>query len=434
MNYWRRLIISLLFIFSTTIFAVPQQLDKVLAIVNNSIVLQSDLDNMLNVVRINARNAGQQIPNENELRHKILEHLIIDTIIMQVAEKMQIQISNKEINMTISNIAAQNGLTISQLQKELAINGISIKNYISDIRKRMMIAEVQNNEVRRRIVVLPQEVESLATQLNYKSSENTNVNLSYILIPLQKNPTYEQNQLALATVNKILKQLKQGADFGKLALIYSADSSALKSGQIGWSKIEELPTVFAQQIQHAKKGSIIEPIRSSVGFHILKLNDIKSGNIPISVTEMKIRHILIKQSPIMNNNQVYAKIEQIAQKIEMGQISFADAAKKYSQDSNSASRGGELDWNMHNVYGPAFHNSLMSLSKDKVSQPIHSSFGWHLIQLEDTREINKINEVSRKDYAYRLLFNREFNKEAQIWMQELRGSAYVKILNDNDTK
>ncbi|MFS1537719.1 MAG: peptidylprolyl isomerase SurA [Candidatus Phlomobacter fragariae] len=426
MNYWRKLIIGLLFTVSTTTLAVPQQLDKVTAIVNDGVVLQSDVDNMLDIVRINARNAGQQIPDENTLRHQILERLIIDKIILQIAEKMQIQIPNQAIDLTIANIAAQNGLTVGQLQQRLSMDGINIQNYRSDVRREMMIAEVRNNEVRRRITILPQEVDSLAGQ-------DANVNLSHILIPLPENPTNEQNQSAMDTVNKIIGQLKQGADFGKLAITYSADPNALKGGQMGWSKVGELPTIFAQRIQHAKKGDIIRPIRSSVGFHILKLNDIQSGNMPISVTEVKARHILIKLSPIMNNEQAHTKIQQIAKQIQTGQITFAEAAKKYSQDPGSTLRGGELGWNMLNTYDPAFRDGLMRLSKGETSQPIHSSFGWHLIQLEDTRQIDK-TDVAQKDHAYRLLFNRKFNEEAQIWMQELRASGYVKIINDSDAQ
>lgn len=433
MNYWRKLIIGLLFSVSTTTLAAPQPLDKVTAIVNDGVVLQSDVDNMLDIVRINARNAGQQIPDENALRHQILERLIIDKIIMQMAEKMQIQIPDQAIDVTIANIAAQNGLTLGQLQQRLAMDGINLQHYRNDVRREMMIAEVRNNEVRRRITILPQEVDSLAAQLNSQAGQDANVNLSHILIPLPENPTNAQSQLAMDTVNKITVQLKQGADFGKLAITYSADPNALKGGQMGWSKVEELPTVFAQQIQHAKKGDIIGPIRSSVGFHILKLNDIQRGNMPISVTEVKARHILIKLSPIMNNEQAHAKIQQIAQQIKTGQITFAEAAKKYSQDPGSALRGGELGWNMPNVYDPAFRDGLMRLSKGETSQPIHSSFGWHLIQLEDTRQVDK-TDVAQKDHTYRLLFNRKFNEEAQIWMQELRASAYVKILNDSDAQ
>ncbi|MGP1956970.1 MAG: peptidylprolyl isomerase SurA [Arsenophonus sp. NC-PE1-MAG3] len=431
MNYWRKFIIGLLFTVSTATLAATKQLDKVSAIVNDGVVLQSDVDNMLDTLRINAKNTGQKIPYENALHHQILERLIIDKIIMQIAEKMQIQVPDQAIDLTISNIAAQNGLTVSQLQERLSMNGINLENYRSDVRREMMIAEVRNNEVTRLITILPQEVNLLAAQINSRASQDVNVNLSHIAIQLQENSTNEQNQLAIDTVNKIITQLKQGADFDELAITYSANPNILKGGQMRWSKVKELPTIFTQQIQNAKKGDIIGPIRSSIGFHVLKLNDIQSGNMPILVTEVKARHILIKISPIISNEQAYEKIQQITQKIKTGQITFAEAAKKYSQDPGSALRGGALGWNMPNFYDPGFRDGLMRLNKGEISQPIHSFFGWHLIQLEDIRQVDKTN-VAQKEYAYRLLFNRKFNEEAQIWMQELRASAYVKILNEND--
>ncbi|MFP3029151.1 MAG: peptidylprolyl isomerase SurA [Arsenophonus sp.] len=435
MNYWKKLIIGLLFTLSTTTttLAAPQQLDKVTAIVNDDIVLQSDVDNMLDIVKINARNAGQQTPNENALRHKILERLIIDKIIMQIGERMQIQIPDQAIDVTIANIAAENGLTIDKLKQRLSIAGINLQNYRNDIRREMIIAEVRNNEVRRQIRILPQEVDSLAAQLNSQASQDITADLSHIFIPVPKNSTNKQSQSAIDTVNKIMVKLKEGADFGELAISYSADSNALKGGQMGWSKVEKLPTIFAQRIQRAKKGDIIAPIRSNLGFHILKLNDIQTGNMLISVTEIKARHILIKLSPVMNNEQAYAKIQQIAKQIKRKKITFAEAAKKYSQDPSSALHGGELGWNMPHVYDPGFRDGLMRLNKCEISQPIHSSFGWHLIQLEDTRQVDK-TDITQKDHAYRLLFNRKFNEEAQIWMQVLRASAYVKILNDSDTQ
>ncbi|MFP3014415.1 MAG: peptidylprolyl isomerase SurA [Arsenophonus sp.] len=431
MNYFKKLIISLLFTISSITQGSPIQLDKVNTIVNDSIILQSDIENMLNIVRINSKNSEQQIPDENILRYQILERLIIDEIILQIAKKIQIKIPDQEIDLSIANIAEQNKLTVSQLQKQLIMNGINFQNYRNDICREMMIAEVRNNEVRRRIRILMKEVDSLVSKLNYQAEQDINVNLSHILIPLMKNSTNKQSQSALDIANKIVSKLKHGDDFNKLSITYSSDSNAMNGGKIGWKKLEELPTIFFQKIQLAKKHDIIGPIRSTVGFHILKLNDIKKGNIPIFVTEMKLRHILIKISPIMNNEQAYAKIQEIAKKIQTNQITFDEAAKQYSQDSSSSSSGGELGWSVSNSYDPAFRDALVHLSKGEITQPIYSSFGWHLIQLEDTRQVDK-TYIIQKDNAYRLLFDRKFNEEAQIWIEELRESAYVKILNNSE--
>ncbi|MFP3019162.1 MAG: peptidylprolyl isomerase SurA [Arsenophonus sp.] len=428
MKFWKKLIIGLLFTINTKTFAIPQELDKISVIVNDGVILQSDINHMLDIMKINARNTEQQLPNENRLRHQILEKLIIEKIILQLAKKMQIQIPDKEIDLSISNFAAQNGLTIDQLQERLSTDGINLLNYRKNVYKEMMILKVRNNEVRQRITISPKEVDSLATKLNSQAIRNANVNLSQILIPLQKNPTNEQIKSAMNKVNIVMMKLKQSVDFRKLSTIYSIDINALKGGQLGWSKIEELPVLFAQRIQNAKKGDIIGPIRSSIGFHIFKLNDVKNNNIPISVTEVKVRHILIKISPIVNYEEANEKIQQIYKQIQIGKITFIEAAKKYSQDLDSAFRGGELNWNILSAYDPAFRDGLINLNKGEISKPIQSSFGWHLIQLEDTRQVNE-TDLLYKDTAYRLLFNHKLSKETQIWIEELRKSSYVKILN-----
>ncbi|MGP1930219.1 MAG: peptidylprolyl isomerase SurA [Arsenophonus sp. ET-YP4-MAG3] len=431
MNYYQKIIISFFFIVNSTItLSTPQELDKIIAIVNDSFILQSSIDNMLSIEKINTRNKKQKIQNENRLRHQILERLIIEKIIFQIAEKMHIKISDKEIDFFIDNIAAQNKLTLNELYKKLLKSNINLQNYRNDIRKKIMISEILNNEIHRRIIILPQEVDLLAAQLSFQLNQNININLSHILIPILKDSTNKQTKLAINIVNKILIKLKQGADFNKLSITYSTDHNILKSKQIGWNKIKELPTFFTQHIQYAKKGDIIGPILSNIGFHIFKINDIQNKNIPFFVTEVKVRHILIKTSPIMNNEQAYKKIQQIAKQIQTGQITFIKAAKKYSQDLDSALHGGQLGWNMLHVYDMEFRNNLMYLSKGEISQPISSSFGWHLIQLEDIRKVDKTNTVY-KDQAYHLLFNRKFNEEAQIWTEELRTSSYIKILNNN---
>lgn len=395
MKNWRTLILGLMFA-STTALSAPQQMDKVAAVVNNGVVLESDVNNMLNTVKLNARNAGQQIPDEASLHHQILERLIMDNILLQMANQMQINIPEEAVNATIKDIAQQNGITVDQMQKRLVADGIDMAQYRAEIRKEMLIAEVRNNEVRRRITVLPQEVDSLAQQISTQTDNEADVNLSHILIPLPENPTQAQLEQAEATVKKILTQLQKGGDFGKLAITYSADPQALKGGNMGWSRLQELPVVFAEQIKHSKKGDIIGPIRSGVGYHILRLNDMRGGNNTISVTEAKARHILLKSSPIMNDEEARQKLQQITQDIRSGKITFEDAAREYSEDPGSALKGGELGWNMPDVFDPAFRDALMRLNKGELSQPIRSSFGWHLIQLEDTRSVDK-TDVAQKD-------------------------------------
>ncbi|WP_392432329.1 peptidylprolyl isomerase SurA [Yersinia sp. HM-2024] len=432
MKNWRTLILGLV-VCANTAFAAPQEVDKVAAVVDNGVVLQSDVDGLLQSVKLNAQQAGQQVPDDATLRHQILERLIMDNIQLQMAKKMGITISDEALDKAIADIAAQNRMTPAQMRSRLAADGLNYDTYREQIRKEMLTSEVRNNEVRRRITILPQEVESLAKQIGNQTSGDAELNLSHILIPLPENPSQQQVDQAEDLAKKLVSDIKGGADFGKLAIANSADSQALKGGQMGWGKLQELPSLFAERLQSANKGDVVGPIRSGVGFHILKVNDIRGADKTISVTEVHARHILLKPSPVMTDDQARAKLTAAAADIKSGKANFATIAKEISQDPGSAMQGGDLGWASPDIYDPAFRDALMKLQKGEVSAPVHSSFGWHLIQVVDTRQVDK-TDAAQKDRAYRMLFSRKFAEEAQTWMQEQRAAAYVKILDGSDAK
>ncbi|EAN0879869.1 peptidylprolyl isomerase SurA [Salmonella enterica] len=428
MKNWKTLLLGIAMIANTS-FAAPQVVDKVAAVVNNGVVLESDVDGLMQSVKLNAGQAGQQLPDDATLRHQILERLIMDQIILQMGQKMGVKITDEQLDQAIANIAKQNNMTMDQMRSRLAYDGLNYSTYRNQIRKEMIISEVRNNEVRRRITVLPQEVDALAKQIGTQNDASTELNLSHILIALPENPTSEQVNDAQRQAESIVEEARNGADFGKLAITYSADQQALKGGQMGWGRIQELPGIFAQALSTAKKGDIVGPIRSGVGFHILKVNDLRGQSQSISVTEVHARHILLKPSPIMNDQQARLKLEEIAADINSGKTTFAAAAKEYSQDPGSANQGGDLGWATPDIFDPAFRDALTKLHKGQISAPVHSSFGWHLIELLDTRKVDK-TDAAQKDRAYRMLMNRKFSEEAATWMQEQRASAYVKILSN----
>ncbi|ENB7814610.1 peptidylprolyl isomerase SurA [Salmonella enterica subsp. enterica serovar Bareilly] len=428
MKNWKTLLLGIAMIANTS-FAAPQVVDKVAAVVNNGVVLESDVDGLMQSVKLNAGQAGQQLPDDATLRHQILERLIMDQIILQMGQKMGVKITDEQLDQAIANIAKQNNMTMDQMRSRLAYDGLNYSTYRNQIRKEMIISEVRNNEVRRRITVLPQEVDALAKQIGTQNDASTELNLSHILIALPENPTSEQVNDAQRQAESIVEEARNGADFGKLAITDSADQQALKGGQMGWGRIQELPGIFAQALSTAKKGDIVGPIRSGVGFHILKVNDLRGQSQSISVTEVHARHILLKPSPIMNDQQARLKLEEIAADIKSGKTTFAAAAKEYSQDPGSANQGGDLGWATPDIFDPAFRDALTKLHKGQISAPVHSSFGWHLIELLDTRKVDK-TDAAQKDRAYRMLMNRKFSEEAATWMQEQRASAYVKILSN----
>jgi peptidyl-prolyl cis-trans isomerase SurA len=429
MKNWRPLLLGIALCVNTA-FAAPQEMDKVAAVVNNGVVLESDIANLMQSVKQQAQEAHQQVPDDVTLRHQILERLIMDSIQMQMADRMGIKITDDDVDRAISNIAAQNHMTVEQLRARLSHDGVSYATYRAQIHKDILVTEVRNNEVRRRVTVLPQEVDTLAQQIAQQNGSDSQINLSQIFLPVPENASQKQLETAAHLAQKLVAELHHGADFSKLAISYSADPQGLKGGNMGWGRIQELPSLFAQALSTAQKGQIIGPIRSGVGFHILKVNDLRDSNQNVSVTEVHARHILLKTSVMMSDTQAQAKLAQIAADIRSGKTTFDAAAKQYSQDPGSAVKGGDLGWAAPEIYDPAFRDALQSLQKGQLSAPVHSSFGWHLIQVLDTRQVDR-TEAAQKDRAYRMIFSRKFNEEAQLWMQEQRAAAYVKITGNN---
>lgn len=251
MKNWKTLLLGIAMVANTS-FAAPQVVDKVAAVVNNGVVLESDVDGLMQSVKLNAGQAGQQLPDDATLRHQILERLIMDQIVLQMGQKMGVKITDEQLDQAIANIAKQNNMTLDQMRSRLAHDGLSYSTYRNQIRKEMTISEVRNNEVRRRVTILPQEVDALAQQVGNQNDASTELNLSHILIPLPENPSSDQLMKQKAA-RAVVEEARNGSDFGKLAITYSADQQALKGGQMGWGRIQELPGIFAQALSTAKK-------------------------------------------------------------------------------------------------------------------------------------------------------------------------------------
>lgn len=428
MNNWIVHVLSFTLCINST-FAAPKLIDKIAAIVDKDIILESDINKLLDSIKCNK---NQQLPDDVILHQQVLDQLIMDKMILQLAQQTNIIIDDNQLDHTISNIAVQHNITIDQLYSHLDHDGIDYKTYRAQIRKEMLITKLCNSEVRRRISILPQEVDSLAKLISSKTNNDIEFNLSYVLIPLPKNPYQSQVDQAKELAEFIVKQSKNGTNFDMITIIYSFDSKSLEGSQIGWVKRKDLPTLFTQYLHNnVHHGDIIGPIRSNHGFYVIKINEIRNIDQKVIVTEAHIRHILLRTSLTMTDQQVRDKLLEIAQQIKSGRISFIDAAKQISEDLDSAHHGGDLGWHYTEYFHPVFRDALMFLKKGDISEPIRSYDGWHLIQIIDTRQVDRTNLV-QKDHAYHLLFNRKFSEEAQIWMQEQLASTYIKVFNHHN--
>ncbi|NUF28117.1 peptidylprolyl isomerase SurA [Gilliamella sp. ESL0254] len=409
--------------------AAPKVVEQVAAVVNNNVILESDVNDMLKTIK--ASTDSQNLPNDKILRQQIIDRLVIENLILQKAAKAKITVSDDEVTNAIDKIASENDMTIDQLRSKLSTMGISYSSYRERIHNDMLIDETRMHEVRPRIKISEKEVENLAKNITRQPANNIDVKISHILISIPEKASKQQIDNAVNKAQDIINRAQKGENFAKLATSYSNDDLALKGGSMGWHKLNELPTLFEERLVRAAKGSIIGPIRSGVGLHIIKVDDTRSeAPKTITLQEVNARHILIKTNVLVNDKIAQQKLADIRKSITNGTITFEAAAKANSEDTGTAEKGGNLGWNRPEIYDNGFRDGLSQLKKGEISQPIKSSYGWHLIQLIDTRQIDGTNAM-KKDQAYRLIFNRKFSEEAQAWVQEIKGDAYIKITGED---
>ena len=408
--------------------AAPKVVEQVAAVVNNNVILESDVSDMLKTIK--ASSDPSSLPNDKILRQQIIDRLIIEKLILQRAAKAKITISEDQVTAAIENIADENGMTIDELRSRLSTMGMSYSTYRDRIHNDMLIEQARLHEVRNRIQISDREVENLSKTITSQPTRNIDVKVSHILIAIPETASKQQIDNATNKAIDIINRAKKGENFAKLAASFSNDDLALKGGAMGWKKINELPTIFEERLIRAPKGSIIGPIRSGVGLHILKVDDTRAeAPQKITLQEVNARHILIKTNVLVTDQIAKQKLNDLRKAIISGATTFAAAAKANSEDTGSKDSGGNLGWNRPEIYDNGFRIGLLKLKKGEISQPIKSSYGWHLIQLIDTRQTDGTN-LAKKDQAYRLIFNRKFAEEAQVWVQELKGDAYIKITGE----
>ncbi|NUW68585.1 peptidylprolyl isomerase SurA [Vibrio coralliilyticus] len=426
MKLWKQTLLGLIAASQLSfVQAEPVELDKVAVIVNSGVVLQSDIETSLKTIRANAKKNNQSLPDEATLREQVTEKLIVDTIQQQEAERIGVRIDDNRLNEAIDEIAKNNNQTLEQLNTSITEEGLSYAQFREQVRKEIAANEARNALVRRRINILPAEVDNLANIL----AKETNATVQYKIGHIQLRVNDGDDKAAIEEkANQIVKELNQGSDFSTMAYTYSKGPKALQGGDWGWMRKEEMPTIFADQINLQNKGSIIGPFRSGVGFHILKIEDVK-GLETVAVTEVNARHILIKPTVILSDEGVQKELLDITQRIRSGKATFAEMAQQYSQDPGSAAQQGELGYQTSDLYVPEFKHQVDTLPVGQISEPFKTVHGWHIVEVMDRREVDR-TDSALKNKAYRIIFNRKFNEEASAWLQEIRASAFVEVVKE----
>ena len=401
-------------------------LDSVVAIVNNDVITKSELDTQVRIVQNQVQHSGNnaKVPSKQELQTQVLNHIIDQTLQLQMAKQQGVTVDDAAVNASVAQIAQQNNLTMEQFHQALQQQGMNYNAFVKDVRNRMIVTKLQQQAVAPNVTISQQEVS------NYiKAMQNQKIieyRLSSIFVALPETPSPEQLQAVEQKVGSILSQLHSGADFSQLAMIESNGPNALKGGDMGWVQAAQLPPEIAPKIANLTTGSLLGPLRTQNGFVILKLLGSRQADNRKVITQIKARHILLKTNALFTDADAKAELLKLRAEIVKG-ASFAALAKKYSQDPGSAVNGGDLGWVSPGELVPPFEAAMDTLQPGQMSQPVQTQYGWHLIQVEQKRQ-QDVTVQAQENQVRNYIFQRKFQEQLQNWLGQLHDMAYIKIM------
>jgi peptidyl-prolyl cis-trans isomerase SurA len=420
----RPVLLGAMLLGGTAAHAAVQQLDSVAAIVDNDVVMRSQLDQRVKEVQQTIAKRGGGVPPASVLQSQVLERLIVENLQLQIGERSGIRITDEELNQAIGTIAQRNNMSVEQFRAALAHDGLSYNDARDQVRREMVISRVRQRRVAERIQVSEQEVKNfLASDLG-KMQLSEEFHLANILIPTPESANSEAIQAAARQAQDVYQQLKQGADFNALAVARSSSENALEGGDMGWRQAAQLPPPFDTMLSSMPIGDVTQPIRTPGGFIILKVLEKRGGGTQTR-DEVHVRHILIKPSEIRSPAATKELAERLYSRIQNGE-DFGELAKSFSEDPGSALNGGDLNWVDPNSLVPEFRETMASTPVNTISKPFQSQFGWHILEVLGRRATDN-TEQAREQQAMMVLRNRKYDEELQTWLRQIRDEAYVEI-------
>lgn len=419
----KALIFSIGFFISAAAGAETYLVDWIVAVVNEEAITYSELQKEINTLEIELKQRKTQMPPREEFEKQVLEHLILNRLQLQLAEKTGIKVTDNDLNSAVSKIAEQNGMKLEVLQQTLEKDGLKFEDFRTRVRDEVAIQRLQQRQISNSVTVTDREVDNfLATQAKQSNSENE-YHLMHILIAVPEGASPETIEQKKTKAEKILKSLQEGADFKQTAISNSDGRQAFEGGELGWKKMGEIPSLFAEAIPAMQPNEIKGLLRNSSGFHIIKVQEIRGGK-QLVVSQTKARHILIKTNDVVSDSEAESRLLQLKERIEAGQ-SFGELAAARSEDSASAKDGGDLGWLSPGQAVPEFEEAIQNLPIGQLSQPFKTRYGWHLVKVEERRHHDNTYEAERSQ-AIRQLRQRKIEEELQSWLRQLRDEAYVE--------
>lgn len=400
-------------------------LDRVAAVVNDGVVLRSELEEQMSLVGERLKAQGLEMPPADVLRQQVLERLILQELQIQRAQRAGIRVNDENLNQALAEVAQRNNIGLAQLPAALAAQGIDYGAYRETVRREMTIQVLQQRDVIQRINVSPRELEQFLEKQKSRPSELNEYNLSHILIAVPQEATPQQLEDATRRAEDVVNRARQGEDFARLAVANSNSQTALEGGALGWRRGPEIPTVLADLVVGLKPGEISAPLRTPSGYHIVRLNEVRGTDQQVVIEQTRARHILLKPTEIQDDATVEQRLREVRERILKGE-DFAVLAKTLSEDPGSGAEGGDLGWTAPGTFVPEFDAVLASLRENEISEPFRTQFGWHIVQLLGKRQYDSTDEL-RRQRAFLQLRGSKADEETELWLRRLRDEAYVDI-------
>ena len=399
--------------------------DGIAAIVNDGVVLRSEVEDQVTMLIRNFERQGAQPPPIGQLREDVLERLILQRIQLQRAERYGISISDEGLNAAINNVAQNNNVTFEEFPEVLAAEGIDYFKYRNELKQQITLDELRQREVSSRISVSQSELDSYLILQREEDQKAYDYDLSHILVPLSSRSAKAEINRKQGLIIDLRSRIENGEAFETIARNFSEGQQSSNGGRLGWMKGSELPEIFLSAIINTKIGELSEPFQSASGLHLLKVNGVK-GNDAVIEEQVNVRHILIKTNQILDDAAAEEKLKTIRTQI-IDEGDFGAVASAVSEDPGSAQDGGDMGWAPRGFFVPEFEEIAYSLEMNQISAPFKSRYGWHIIQFMGQRSHDITEEVQRRK-AVSAIRNLKLSDEIEIWARELRDEAYVEKL------
>lgn len=398
--------------------------DGVAAIVNEGVVLKSELNRQTELIALRAEEGGMKLPPDDILQEQVLERLIVEEIQMQRAKRIGIQVSDQQLNAAIAQIADNAGVQLDDMPEILGAEGIDYGEYRRDMRRQMILEQLRRIDVVQRISVSPREIAQCVGDLEDNVVVNSDFNLSHILISVPESANNEQFSEAQIEADLVYSKLLEGADFGELAIRYSDSQTSLEGGSLGWRKGDQLPTLFSSVVGDMQAGDFSLPIRTISGFNLVKVNEVRGVNQKSEIDQMFVRHILVTPNEIIDDETAKQRLEDAYERIQNGE-DFGEIAKLMSDDPGSANSGGETGWTDPGTFVPEFEEIANNAETGVVSEPFRSRFGWHILEVMERRVYDNTEDLKQSNCVERVR-NGKLANESELWVRRIRDEAYVE--------